>query len=258
MPKVGFLAPRKTLVAGAQTIRFAQSELPQNRPIAALHFDLTGGGNDLADINRIRLKRNSKLHFDCTIAQLLALASRYTRRTIATSATRLTIPCYRPSAADAIDASEYDMGLRSGTLELEVEFAGTTVAGDIGVAWTELESEPAAQPYFISGSATTIVASKTNQRYIVDPPGIVAAITLPAPATKLSKVQARFGGVLYADVSGVGLVESQAILGSSDPDPLCFRLEPPSMGPVDLVLDTTASWGASEEIAVYSALPVEV
>jgi hypothetical protein len=257
MVTYGFLSTRKTLTAAsAQSVKFAQSELPQKDPVAAFHLSITGTGNDLDDLDRIRIKRDSVIHVDVSVDQLLALIARYTRRSIVKTATRLTIPLYRPTSADQVDAEEYRMGLAPGNLEVEVVTKSSVAAGDLGIAWTLLDSRPDAQPVILPVSLAAVGAGSQNQRVTVDPPGLLAAFALPDPAN-LSKVQAWVNGAKICEIPAQDLRESQALLGSAETDPFVLRLEPPRAGKLELVLDTTASWApAGKELIYYAGVPV--
>ncbi|HXG60294.1 MAG TPA: hypothetical protein VNO22_02865 [Planctomycetota bacterium] len=254
MIRFGYVVARKSLGAGAGSALWAQQELPSKNPVYAFHIDITGTGNDLSDIDRVRVRRNSVVHVDVQMTHLLALIGRFTKRIPATTATRFTIPLYRLTSADQVDAVEFAVGLLPGNLEVEVRTKSTWAAGDMGIAWTFGEDEDIArivgQPYIMPASMSTVATNQNNQRLVLDPPGVLGALSLPSP-TNMKRVQYSVGGRDIVDSSGVGLLESQEILSGGGSDPLVLRFDGEVSGRVEAILDTDASWSATDKELVY-------
>lgn len=278
-------------IAANTTQQFTNSDIPSNG-VGAYFFGMTGVGNTLAAISRLRGKANGTTFMDCTPAQLRALIQRmssgciaYPSSTIVDSLAgagvaaqfrRFSIP-FCDLTQPTEDLQDLFQFPRNSQVTIEVQFGGGAVAGTIFCGWYESSVTPLGFPKFV-GNAMNIPISQPSMKYPFNEDAIVKAVTLNTVGNGRTRIvidgvqrynmqgQAADSATVVADSM---ILESQQLANGMPEnaagtalapnvvwDPTCIKLSQPRVavqGRSYIELTTTASWGGtSNEAALYS------
>jgi len=269
----------KTIAVGvAQTLVWTNSEIASER-VVAYHVSLNGtagGGNTLADIDRIRLSANGSNIINITPTQLRAYLQSYTcgQIQLPTTAQSFTIPLCLLDAPqpDMQDVSQFPMRSQ---VQLDLVFNTGAVAGSAYVGWTETSIAPALFPRILA-SNMNIPASTSLARYNFQENGVIRGIGLPQTGIDRAKIALgneefmflpgdEFLAAAAADQGNL-VTEVETLYGNgpwAGGSPLVTenfsRINAGISAPVDgsfIELQTTANWGgATEEVTVYAVAP---
>jgi hypothetical protein len=173
-------------IATSTTSTFTSAKLPGSG-IVAYHFAMTGAGNTLNAIDRIRVKANGVPFYDIATGQFRAYIQRFTGgrthypangaiNNLSAAGTavdwrRFTIPFYfldREKSEEA-DVCQFPVGAQP---TVEIVFNANAVAGSIYASWTETDVTPMAWPKLYS-SQMNIAAVNVNGRYPFSEDGIL-------------------------------------------------------------------------------------
>jgi len=269
----------KTVAAGvAQTLVWTNSEIASERVICyhVVLVGTAGGGNTLADLDRIRVSANGSNIINITPTQLRAYWQSYTRGQIQlpTTAQSFSIPLCLLDAPqpDMQDVCQFPMRSQ---VQIDLVFNTGAVAGSAYVGWTETSVAPALFPRILA-SNMNIPASTSLARYNFQENGVIRGIGLPQTGIDRAKIALgneefvflpgdEFLGVVTAD-QGNMLIEASTLYGNgpwAGGTPLVSenfsRITAGISAPVDgsfVELQTTGNWGGTtEEITIYAVAP---
>lgn len=283
-------------IAASTTIQFTSSDVPSNG-IVAYHFGMTGAGNTLANISRIRAKANGTTFYDLTPNQLRAWIQRFSQACISYPANlsldpiigagtasdfrRFTLPFFDPSqpTEDAADVYQFP---RNSQVTIEIQFGAGAAAGTVFCGWTETSQTAMAYPKLLS-SQMNIGASLATGKYPFTEDGIVKGVGLNTLGNGRTKVvvdgiqvfhmqgQAANSATVTADSM---ILESQQMANGMPAeaaatagvpntvfDPTFLKLPQPRTAPPGrsfIELTTTAAWGGvTNEACIYSQVVYE-
>jgi hypothetical protein len=171
----------------SSTLTFSQNDIPfpqKGSSIVALHFDLSGAGNTLANITRIRLRANGLTYWDITPTELRTYYSAFANDSLdwGASSTRFSMPLCLIDVEDE-DAADRVAAPLNHNLQVDLAYgatAMTTPATFIG--WTTSDVDPIFAPTLI-GRPTNYAASQTNAKVNLAEGGFLRAMLLPNQAT---------------------------------------------------------------------------
>lgn len=245
----------KTIAASA-LVQWTSTDVPDPSGIVGLHFSLTGAGNTLTNISRLRLKADGIGAFvDLPPAFLRAFAQRMALSNVAIGAAAavfsiwLSLPDF-PNEEEA-DKSQWP-GRRAFTAE--IQFGAGAGAGTALLAYTTSDVKPTWYPALYS-NPMNFAASQNNQRFAMTEDGEIRALGINT--TGLSKVVAFAGKDMVIDgVDGTSLIEMDAWNNAATlTDPIIKELVPARVngGLGYVLLDTAAAWaGTGNELFVYA------
>lgn len=264
--KSTFFGSSKALAIGVvQTIVFSPSDLVSSGVIA-YHFAMNTAANQLAQINRVRIRAAGDLIWDATVAQLQAYQQRWSRANTADAATQsfFTIPLNmldNPSN-DAADAMQTPPGAE---IQIEIVTLNTIAAnGAISLGWTVTDQAPKFSARY-TASQMNIPASVRNGRYSFSRGGIVRGLTLPQTGIDRLRVEVagreawNLPGPAFQDPAVWGnMLQAKDFLQDGNVITTTKHLAvdlglPGAQGSTFLEMDTGAGWGgAANEVGIYS------
>lgn len=209
------------IAAGAQLITFDNSILPTDK-LVALHFVMTGAGNQVSLITSIQINSSSNQIVRITGAELQSWLNRYTLTNfnLAAAATRFTIPFYLPDAEteDEADVSQFP---RRTSCEVIIELTGAPAVGIMAIGWTLTNVRSLVYPVLL-GSAMGIEASQALRRYPLQEDGIVRGIAIPTTGLDRGRlviageeVKSATGPAFLNAATGDMWIESEALDGAA-------------------------------------------
>jgi hypothetical protein len=267
MRSFDFYGSARTIVATTvQTLTWTQSEIP-SAGVVAYHVEMTGAGNDLGALTRIRVLFNGQPFIDMTPVQLIAYFNTFGRGVplLAATDTRFTIPLCLLDAfgPDAQDVSQFPVG---GQVQIDLVTDASTADGTAFISWTETNIAPQVFPRILA-SQMNVAASVALGRFAFGDPGNVRGLFLPHVG--LQRFRAVIGGrqvvnapsLDYLGVAtGDGLAELSRLWGAGqDPTvpfiPITINEPAPITGSF-VELQTGAGWaGVANELCIYSISP---
>lgn len=188
---VDYASAGKT-IAASTTIQFTSSDVPSNK-IVAYHFAMTGGGNTLAVISRIRVKANGVTFWDLTPAFLRAYLQRFAPNSVPYPAgalqdplsaanftsvdwRRFTLPfCDISQPTD--EAADLFQFPPASNVTIEIQFTAGAAAGTMFCGWTETDAECRAYPK-LTASQMNIAASVPTAKYPIVEEGVIRGLIL--------------------------------------------------------------------------------
>ena len=264
-----FLGSGKTVAATtAQVITFTGNDLP-SAGVVAYHFGMTGDGNIVSDISRIRVKADNRLIYDVNLLHFRKWQERFSSVGYALpgTQTRFTIPfnLFDIVDDDLADTCQFPRGT---VPTVEITTTNGTVAGSIYAGWTQTDAQPVFYPTLI-GQQMNIAASATNATFPINSQGAVRGMVLDA--TGLSRFKAELNGFQYhqligaqylTNTTGDMVLESQSLedgAGSSGSVTITtaaglrIPMVVASQGSSRVELDTGSSWvGTANELTLWA------
>ena len=264
-----FLGSPKTVAATtAQVLTFTGNDLP-SAGVVAFHLVFTGSGNDVVDIDRIRVKADNKLIYDVNLLHLRKWQERFSTvgYALPTNVSRLTIPF---NLFDIVDDDLADVcQFPRGTVPtVEVVTLNTTVAGNCYAGWTQTDAQPVFYPTLI-GQQMNIAASATNATFPINYQGAIRGMVTNTAGLK--RFRAEINGFQYQHLPGIQylgtatgdmLLESNSLedgAGSSGgvtittAAGLRIPMVVASQGSSRIELDTDSGWGGTgNELTVWA------
>jgi hypothetical protein len=168
-------------------LTFSQNDIPfptKGKSIVALHFDLLGAGNTLANIARIRLRANGLTYWDLTPTELRAYYSAFALSSLdwGASGTRFTLPLALIDIEDE-DAADRSAAPLNHNLQVDLAYGATAMTTpQTFIGWTVSDVDPIFAPTLI-GRPTNYSASQTNAKVALAEGGFLRAMLLPNQAT---------------------------------------------------------------------------
>lgn len=263
-----FSGVSKTIVAATvQTITFPANEI-EGSGVIAYSVQLQGVGNDLADIDRIRVTASGEILVDVSIAQLRTFTEgNFKTGTVqALTDTFLLIPLYLPDAVDmdTRDACQFPLGAQP---QVEIDFLGTVAAGSCILNWVKSDVQPRFTSRLYS-SQLNIPASVANARYSFQDGGVVRGIIMNTVGVDRARLRISDREAFYVagpQFSGLTIGSGfRALRMGEQPatvvDPFFIPVSlglPAAVGSSYLELDTGAAWaGVGNEVVVWSMVQI--
>ena len=238
-------------VSASTTVTFAANEIAGPGVMRYLLFLTT---STVADISRVRVKRDGVSLLDLPIDHLRSYISRLSRsnRTIATTDTSLEIPL---SLIDGIGSEQEACQFGDGAPTVELVIPAGATTGTVLIGWEMSELTPAFTPRNVSVQSN-IGASSTNGRIPVNvqPDSVLRSITIPTG--NLDRARLVLGGKQMFDLEGTGLLAFAQADGGGMSDPATIVIDP-TPAPVGsyLEISTAAGWSTGDEISLGSLVP---
>ena len=271
--RTSFNGSTQTIAAGvAQILTWTPSQIPSAR-VVAYHLSLQGAGNDLSDIDRIRVMANGANIFNVTPLQLRAFWQHYSGGAVKYPATSQTISvpfCFLDAPTpEQADLCQFPTGAQA---QVEVQLAATAAAGVALLGWTETSIEPRFFPRLLA-SVLNIPASAALQRYNFQESGVVRGFQLPHTGVSRAKLTLAGQDFTYLPslqfnaLANLGdmLFEAESLVGDGpgSAGPVAAinaapfsRVSAGVAAPIDssyLELETGAGWaGVANEFALYA------
>lgn len=258
----------KTIAAGvAQTITFPANEI-EGSGVVAFNINLQGAGNDLVDIDEVRVFASGDLILQLSPAQLRTWieGTHKTGTVQATTETTLHVPLYMPDSVDrdSRDACQFPAGAQP---QVEVDFLATAAAGSCNISWTVTDVQPSLASRLYK-TITNVPASSTAARVPLQDGGIIKGIIVPTVGISQARLVLsgrevfRLPGPQFNALTfGNALLQTR--MGEQPytiTDPFFIPVSagiPAAVGSSYLELDTGAAWvGATNELCVWSVVPL--
>jgi hypothetical protein len=263
-----FSGVQHALAAGvAQTVIFPSNEI-EGAGVIAFNIHLNGAGNDLNDIDGVRVLASGDLIMDVSVAQLRTWieGTHKTGFVQALTETVLHVPLYMPDLVDrdARDSCQFPAGAQP---QVEVDMLATVAAGNAIISWTKTDQQPRLASRYYS-SVLNIAASQNNARYPFSDGGIIRGVTYPTVGVSRARLVisdreawrisgAQFLGATWGDFHPqIRMGEQPYTILTPLFNPCSLGL-PAAVGSSFLELDTGAAWvGVTNEIAIWSVVPL--
>lgn len=243
--------------AAVNTKTFTSTDIP-GAGVVKYIIDFDGAGNDLNDIDRVRVKAGGPAFYDVPISHHRAYLQRMSRNNVAPALTnsRISLPLYlMEEKGDARYAFGFPGALAP---TVEIVTLASIAAGNIFAGWAKRIDAPLTGWAKFLASASTTPAGTKNIRHPITQDGLIRGFCLTT--TALDRVKLVLRGEEIVNLTGEMLIESQAqenaIEGLSTQ--LFFKLEealPAAGGDSYLELDTAAGWTPNSDISIFSILP---
>lgn len=259
---------QKTIAAGvASTVTFPANEI-EGSGVIAYNIHLQGAGNDLVDVDEVRVFSSGDIILQASPAQLRTFieGTHKTGSVQATSETTLHVPLYLPDAVDrdSRDSCQFPAGAQP---QVEIDFLATAAAGTCMISWTVTDVPPAYVSRFYK-TITNVPASATAARIALQDGGIIKGFVLNTVGVAQARLvlsgreTMRLPGPQFAALTfGNALLQTR--MGEqpytiTDPFfiPVSAGLQA-AVGSSYIELDTGAAWaGAANELCVWSVVPL--
>lgn len=171
----------------SQVLTFSQNDIPfptKGASIVALHFDLSGAGNTLANILRIRMRANGLSYWDLTPTELRAYYAAFALSSLdfGASGTSFTLPFYLVDVEDE-DAADRVAAPLNHNLQVDLAYGATAMTAPATfIGWTISDVDPIFAPTLIA-RPTNYAASQTNAKVNLAEGGFMRALLLPNQST---------------------------------------------------------------------------
>jgi len=242
----------------AQTVVWNSSDIP-GTGVSAYHIDMTGAGNDFANVTRVRIKAAGQTIWDVNGPHIQSMIQRLGRSNLAPAAadTNFVLPLYKEDYGDN-EGMKFLGGFPRGlapTLEIDVDAA--VAAGNAFCGWSQSDQPFAFYTKYI-GSQTNIAAGVVNGRVPLTQDGIIRGISINSVGLLRLKIQ--MSGVQLMNLSAAQIQAYQRLENTAVVvDPVFIPIEFPFAavgGDSYFEIDTQGGvWvGPTNEITVYSVL----
>jgi hypothetical protein len=283
----------KVVAAGANIVTFNPGDMP-SAGVTKYFLTLTGVGNTLNAIDRIRVKANGVAFYDFTVAQYRALVYWMTKGRVcypadgvisalgaagtAVNWRRLTIPFGLVHEIDKSLRDRCQFPVGSGAT-VEVVFNANAVSGTVTIGWEETNVPAAAFPRFY-GSQMNIGASQSNGKYPFSEDGEILGVTMeqtgllrarivlnglqvvhlrgqPASSATVTEDSMIFESELLENGTTPNLTAGTAAVDNSPDDTRFLSIDAGENASQRsfIELETGAAWsGVASELGVYSVV----
>lgn len=195
-----FLGSGKDITAStAQVLTFTGNDLP-SAGVVAYHFCMTGTGNIVDDISRIRVKADNRLIYDVNLLHFRKWQERFSTVGYAldSNLTRFTIPfnLFDIVDDDLADTCQFPRGT---VPTVEITTTSGTVAGKIYAGWTQTDAQPVFYPTLI-GQQMNIANNAVNATFPINSGGAIRGMVVNTVG--LSRFKAELNGFQYHQLTG--------------------------------------------------------